>query len=41
MIFDADEDFGRILSVDIDSCDTEVDNVNDFPLGPIVARRSM
>jgi len=32
MIFDSDEDFGRILSVDIDSCDTEVDNIDDFPL---------
>jgi len=32
MICDSDEDFGRILSVDIDSCDTEVDNMDDFPL---------
>jgi len=32
MIFDSDEDFGRILSVDIDSCDTVVDNIDDFPL---------
>jgi len=32
MIIDSDEDFGLILSVDIDSCDTEVDDIDDFPL---------
>jgi len=32
MIFDSDEDFGRISSVDIDSCDTEVDNIDHFSL---------
>jgi len=32
MIFDTDEEFGRILSVDIDSCDTKVDNIDEFPL---------
>jgi len=32
MIFDSDEAFGRILSVDIDSCVNEVDNIDDFPL---------
>jgi len=32
MIFDSDEDFGRFLSVDIDSCDTEVYNIDEFPI---------
>jgi len=32
MIIDSDEYVGRILSVDSDSCDTEVDNIDDFPL---------
>jgi len=32
MIFDSNKDFGRILSIDIDSCDTEVDNIDDFLL---------
>ena len=29
MIFDSDEDFGRILSVDIDPCDAEIDHLDD------------
>jgi Reverse transcriptase (RNA-dependent DNA polymerase) len=29
MIFDSDEDFGRILSVDIDPCDDEIDYLDD------------
>jgi len=41
LIFDTDEDFGRILSVDIDSCDTEVDNIDDFPLLLLIASHRM
>jgi len=32
MIFDYDQDFGRMLSIDSDSCDTEVDTVDDVSL---------
>jgi len=30
--FDSDENCGRILSVNIDSCDTEVENIDEFAL---------
>jgi hypothetical protein len=29
MIFDSDEDFGRIVSVDIDPCETDVDQFDE------------
>jgi len=32
MTFDSDKDFGRILSVDIDTYDTEVDNIDYISL---------
>ena len=30
MIFDSDEDFGRIVSVDVNPCETDVDQFDEF-----------